>query len=125
MCVWTFCAVSTRNKPGLCWLMMGIDTQRTCSEQVPNRDPLGVVVPPQRSTGEDEDDQHAVDPAINIRDASTWPEFLSTAEAAHVLRITITTMRSMIRSGEVPAREVGRGYLISKQWLLTHFADRS
>lgn len=40
---------------------------------------------------------------LNINDASTWPEFLSTTEVAAILRTTRDTVVRRMREGHLPS----------------------
>lgn len=58
-------------------------------------------------------------PTIDIRDASTWPELLTVAQAALILQCTEATVRAQVEAGELPATRFGtRNLRIYKRDLL-------
>lgn len=65
------------------------------------------------------DDLDRIDP----NNADTWPELLTTQETAKVLRIHIDTIRRLIKAGELPAKKLGRDWMVSKRWILHHYSD--
>lgn len=60
-------------------------------------------------------------PSLDITNADTWPEMLTVEELAMILRSTKESVRSMIAAGHIEAmRGAGRGYRISKRWVIAH-----
>lgn len=58
---------------------------------------------------------------LDITNADTWPEMLTVEELALILRSTRKAVRDMIAAGQIEAmRGAGRGYRISKRWVIAH-----
>jgi hypothetical protein len=54
--------------------------------------------------------------AMNLTDATTWPEFLSPLEVAAVLRLTPDAIRRKLRTGELPGRKIGQDGRYRAEW---------
>jgi excisionase family DNA binding protein len=54
----------------------------------------------------------------------TAPLVLDSKEAASLLKISVRTCRSWCAEGYIPAKKIGRSYLISTRTLLEHLAGQ-
>ncbi|GAA3628866.1 hypothetical protein GCM10022236_34020 [Microlunatus ginsengisoli] len=69
----------------------------------------------------DSDHEAPRHPGFDIANADTWPEMLTVDELALILRSSTKAVREMIANGQIEAmRGAGRGFRISKRWVITH-----
>ena len=63
---------------------------------------------------------------FDITRAETWPEMLTVDELALILRSSRQSVQNMIGSGQIEAmRGAGRGYRISKRWVIANILHDS
>ncbi len=83
------------------------------------------AVTSERSTHGDDSTPTGV-PAFDITRADTWPEMLTVDELAAILRSSRQAVQKMINSGQIEAmRGAGRGYRISKRWVISNILHGS
>lgn len=82
---------------------------------------VGTEKPGSADAGHDE-----VSRALDITNADTWPEMLTVEELALILRSSTKSVREMIAGGQIEAmRGAGRGFRISKRWVIAHILHDS
>lgn len=55
---------------------------------------------------------------LDPTDSTTWPEFLTTAQAGSVLAMSETQVRKLLIQGEIQGRRLGARWYVLKQPLL-------
>jgi excisionase family DNA binding protein len=76
-----------------------------------------------RGGDEPDDDEDSIrqPEAVDPRDAATWPEILTLDEVAHILGVTVRTVRRQVARGLIPAVKSGATYRTRKSDLLAAF----
>ncbi|MBU1510723.1 helix-turn-helix domain-containing protein [Myxococcota bacterium] len=60
---------------------------------------------------------------LNTNDASTWPSWLTLAEVALILRLSMSTLRWLVSSGKLKSRKFGRQRRVHKDVLTAYQSE--